>query len=128
MQDVTQDVTPAVPALVVAAGDSYDRVAGPAALALARFGHPGALGPVHRWLASSSRLPFFQVTSLGEVLLPLVGRADELPPGSRRMLVDSADAEQLRPVLRALAEWGPAASPAVPELVSALATGNALGL
>ncbi|MFI9159549.1 hypothetical protein [Kitasatospora aureofaciens] len=124
-QDVMQDVTPAVPALVVAAGDSYDRVAGPAALALARLGHPGALGPVHRWLASSSRLPFFQVTSLGEVLLPLVGRADELLPGIRRMLVDSADAEQLRPVLRALAEWGPAASPAVPELVSALATGNA---
>ncbi|WP_153449536.1 HEAT repeat domain-containing protein [Streptomyces smaragdinus] len=88
--DSTQDITSAVPALIVAANDSYDRVAGPAALALARLDHPEVLAPVHRWLASSSRLPFFQVTSLGQVLRPLVGCADELLPGIRRMLVDSA--------------------------------------
>ncbi|MFB8205822.1 hypothetical protein [Kitasatospora purpeofusca] len=123
--DSTQDITSAVPALVVAADDSYDRVAGPAALALARLGRPGAPAPVHRWLASSSRLPFFQVTSLGQVLQPLVGRADELLPAIRRMLVDSADSEGLRPLLTALAEWGPVAGEAVPELVSALATRNA---
>ncbi|MGW7312110.1 hypothetical protein [Streptomyces sp. NPDC054865] len=122
--DSTQDITSAVPALIVAASDSYERVAGPAALALARLDHPGALDPVHRWLASSSRLPFFQVTSLGQVVRPLVGRADELLPGIRRMLVDSAESEQLRPVLSALAVWGPAAGAAVPELVSALATRN----
>lgn len=122
--DSTQDITSAVPALIVAANDSYDRVAGPAALALARLGHPGVLEPVHRWLASSSRLPYFQVTSLGEVLQPLVGRADELLPGIRRMLVDSADSEGLRPVLTTLAAWGPAASAAVPELASALASRN----
>ncbi|MFF7778202.1 hypothetical protein ACFZCG_27785 [Streptomyces tanashiensis] len=122
--DSTQDITSAVRALIVAADDSYDRVAGPAALALARLGHPGVLGPVHRWLASSSRLPFFQVTSLGQVLQPLVGRADELLPDIRRMLVDSAGQEALRPVLSALAAWGPAASEAVPELLSTLATRN----
>ncbi|MFH9736893.1 hypothetical protein ACH4MA_04290 [Streptomyces roseolus] len=87
----TQDVTSAVPVLIMATGDSYDRVAGSAAApALARPGHPGALGPVHRWLATGSRLPFFRVTSLGQVLLPLAGHADELLPGIRRMLVDSA--------------------------------------
>ncbi|MFG2916633.1 hypothetical protein ACGF0D_27565 [Kitasatospora sp. NPDC048298] len=122
--DSTQDITSAVPALIVAANDSYDRVAGPAALALARIDHPGVLEPVHRWLMSSSRLPFFQVTSLGQVLQPLVGCADELLPGIRRMLVDSADSEGLRPVLTTLAAWGPSASAAVPELVSALATRN----
>ncbi|MFE6747333.1 hypothetical protein ACFVGM_15875 [Kitasatospora purpeofusca] len=123
--DRAQDIAPAVPDLIVAADDSYDRVAGPAALALARLGHPGALAPVHRWLASSGRLPFFQVTSLGQVLRPLAGRADELLPGIRRMLVDSADREGLRPVLTALAAWVPVAGGAVPELVSALATRNA---
>ena len=120
----TQDITAAVPALIAVASDSYDRDAGPAALALARLGHPGVLDPVHRWLASSSRLPFFQVTSLGQVLQPLVRCADELLPGIRRMLVDSADDEGLRPVLTALAAWGQAASAAVPELVPALATRN----
>ncbi|MFG3309053.1 hypothetical protein [Streptomyces wuyuanensis] len=122
--DSLQDITPAVPALVVAADDSYDRVAGPAALALARLGHPGALEPVHRWLAASSLIPFFQVTSLGQVLRPMAGSADELLPGIRRMLVDSADGEGLRPVLTALAAWGRTASDAVPELVSTLATRN----
>ncbi|MFE6868156.1 hypothetical protein ACFVFS_16525 [Kitasatospora sp. NPDC057692] len=122
--DSTQDITPAVPALIAAAGDSYDLVAGPAALVLARLGRPEALEPVHRWLASSSGLPFFQVTSLGHVLQPLAGRADELLPGIRRLLVDSADNERLRSVLTAMAVWGPAASGAVPELVSALATRN----
>ncbi|MER5967904.1 HEAT repeat domain-containing protein [Streptomyces sp. NPDC002057] len=122
--DSTQDVTSAVPALIAAADDSFDRVAGPAALALARLGRPEVLDPVHRWLASSSGLPFFQVTSLGEVLHPLVGRADALLPGIRRTLLDSADTEGLRPVLTTLAAWGPAASETVPELVSALATRN----
>ncbi|MFJ4851111.1 MULTISPECIES: hypothetical protein [unclassified Streptomyces] len=84
--DSAQDITPAVPALLVAANDSYDRVAGPAAVALARLGHPGVLDPVHRWLAASSRLPFFYVTSLGQVLQPLLTRADELLPGIRRVL------------------------------------------
>lgn len=121
--DSTQDITAAVPALVVAANDPYDRVAGPAALALARLDHPGVLDPVLRWLASG-QVPFFQVTSLGQVLQPLVGCADELHPGIRRMLVDSADREGLRPVLTALAGWGPAASGTVPELVSVLATRN----
>ncbi|WUD70388.1 hypothetical protein OG937_45330 [Streptomyces sp. NBC_00510] len=122
--DSTQDITSAVPALIVAADDSYDRVAGPAAWALARLDHPAVLDSVHRWLASSSRLPFFQVTSLGQVLQPLVGCAPELLPAIRRMLVDSADEEGLRPVLTALAAWGSAASEAVPELVSTLATRN----
>ncbi|MEU8529591.1 hypothetical protein AB0C77_28980 [Streptomyces sp. NPDC048629] len=40
------------------------------------------------------------------------------------MLVDSADGEGLRPVLDALAAWGPAAGAAVPELAQALATRN----
>ncbi|MBD9726538.1 hypothetical protein PV755_22110 [Streptomyces caniscabiei] len=123
--DSTQDITSAVPALIVAANDSNDRVAGPAALALARLDRPEALDAVHRWLASSSRPPYFQVTSLGQVLQQLVGHADELLPGIRRMLVDSADSEGLRPVLAALSAWGPVASAAVPELVSALATRNA---
>ncbi|MFE6183743.1 hypothetical protein ACFQ6U_04800 [Streptomyces sp. NPDC056465] len=122
--DSTQDITSAVPALVVAANESCDPVAGPAALALARLDHPGVLEPVHRWLASSGDLPYFQVTSLGEVLQPLVKRSDELLPGIRRTLVDSADDEGLRPVLTALAAWGPAASAAVPELVPGLATRN----
>ncbi|WP_435972146.1 HEAT repeat domain-containing protein [Streptomyces sp. Qhu_M48] len=122
--DSTQDITSAVPALIAAADDSSDRVAGPAALALARLDHPGVLDPVHRWLASSSGLPFFQVTSLGEVLHPMVGRADALLPGIRRTLLDSTDNEGLRPVLTTLAAWGPAASKAVPELVSTLATRN----
>ncbi|MEU4097445.1 hypothetical protein [Streptomyces sp. NPDC026673] len=122
--DSTQEITSAVPALIVAANDSYDRVAGPAALALARLDHPAVREPVHRWLASSSRLPVFQVTSLGQVLQPLVGCADELLPGIRRMLVDSADSEGLRPVLTALAAWGPAVSEGVPELVSTLSTRN----
>ncbi|MFB7473572.1 hypothetical protein [Kitasatospora sp. NPDC056184] len=122
--DSTQDVAPAVPALIAAADDSYDRVAGPAALALARLGHPGALGPVHRWLAASDSFPFFQVTSLGQVLRPLVRWADELLPGIRCVLVDSADRESLRSVLTAVAAWGPAASAAVPELVPVLATRN----
>ncbi|MFE0775059.1 hypothetical protein [Streptomyces sp. NPDC058861] len=122
--DSPPDVASAVPALIAAAGHSYDRVAGPAALALARLGRPEALAPVHRWLASSHRLPFFQVTSLGEVLRPLVSHADALLPGIRRLLVDSAGKEGLRPVLATLASWGPAASAAVPELVSTLATRN----
>ncbi|GAA1942862.1 hypothetical protein [Kitasatospora viridis] len=122
--DSTQDLAPAVPALLAAAADSYDRIAGPAALALARLGHPGVLEPVHRWLASSSRTPFFQVTSLGQVLRPLVGSADELLPGIRRMLLDAAGSEGLRPVLTTLAAWGPAASAAVPELLSTLTTRN----
>ncbi|MFC8489664.1 hypothetical protein ACFUJU_02460 [Streptomyces sp. NPDC057235] len=113
-----------MPALIAAAGHSYDRGAGPVALALARLGRPQALAPVHRWLASSHRLPFFQVTSLGEVLRPLVSHADALLPGIRRLLVDSAGKEGLRPVLATLASWGPAASAAVPELVSTLATRN----
>ncbi|MFH9953691.1 hypothetical protein ACH4OX_05645 [Streptomyces roseolus] len=85
-----QGVASVVPVLIMAAGDSYDQVAGPAAPALARLCHPGALDPVHRWLATGSRLPFFQVSSLGQVLRPLAGHADELLPGIRRMLVDSA--------------------------------------
>ncbi|WP_432085792.1 hypothetical protein [Streptomyces sp. bgisy095] len=122
--DSPPDLTSAVPALIAAAGHSYDRVAGPAALALARLGRPEALAPVHRWLASSDRIPFFQVTSLGRVLRPLVGHADALLPGIRRLLLDSAGKEGLRPVLTTLASWGPAASGAVPELVSTLATRN----
>ncbi|MER6672874.1 hypothetical protein [Streptomyces sp. NPDC000983] len=122
--DGTPDITPAVPALVAAADDSYDPVAGPAALALARLGRPEALGPVRRWLATSDRLPFLQVTSFGQVLRPLAGSAGELLPGIRRMLVDSAGHEGLRPVLTALAAWGPAAGEAVPELVSTLGTRN----
>ncbi|MEU6238925.1 hypothetical protein [Kitasatospora sp. NPDC047058] len=122
--DSSQDITSAVPALIAAANDSYDRVAGPAALVLARLGHPAALDPVHRWLAASSGTPFFPVTSLGQVLEPLLGCADELLPGIRRMLVDSADSEGLRSVLKALAAWGPVVSEAVPELVPILATRN----
>ncbi|QNP63636.1 hypothetical protein [Streptomyces genisteinicus] len=122
--DSTQDVTLAVPALIVAAGDPYDRVSGPAALALARLGHPEALPPVHRWLASSSTLPFFEVTSLGQILRPMAAHAEALLPGVRRLLADAAGKEQLRPVLAALAAWGPAASAAVPELTAVLATRN----
>ncbi|MFE2021905.1 hypothetical protein ACFW9O_28085 [Streptomyces sp. NPDC059499] len=121
--DSTQDITSAVPALVVAANDPYDRVAGPAALALARLDHPGVLDPVLRWLASG-QIPYLQVTSLGRILQPLAGCADELHPGIRRTLVGSADREGLRPVLTALAGWGPSASEAVPELVPVLATRN----
>ncbi|MER7574858.1 hypothetical protein [Streptomyces sp. NPDC126514] len=120
----TQDITPAVPALIVAARHSYDHLAGPAALALARLGHPAVLDPVHRWLASSRGLPYFQGTSLGHVLRPLEAWAEELLPGIRRVLIDSADAEGLRPVLATLAAWGPVVSAAVPELVSTLATRN----
>ncbi|MEU8773439.1 hypothetical protein [Streptomyces sp. NPDC048606] len=123
--DSTQDITAAVPALVRAARHPYERIAGPAALALALLDHPAVMQPVHRWLSSSTRLPYFQVTSLGQVLRPLAGRADALLPGIRRLLVDSAGDEHLRPVLAALASWGPAASEAVPELLSTLATRNA---
>ncbi|MFD6414849.1 hypothetical protein [Streptomyces sp. NPDC060194] len=122
--DSTQDVTSAVRALLAAADDPYERVAGPAALALARLGHPGALAPVQRWLEAGGRLPLFLATSLGEVLRPMVGSADVLLPGIRRLLVHSAGHEGLRPVLSALAVWGPAAGAAVPELLSTLATRN----
>ncbi|MFE5829228.1 hypothetical protein ACFQ8W_03035 [Streptomyces sp. NPDC056508] len=122
--DSAPDVASAVPALIATADHSYDRVAGPAALALARLGRPEALAPVHRWLASSDRIPFFHVTSLGRVLWPLMRHADALLLGIRRLLLDSAGKEGLRPVLTTLASWGPAASGAVPELVSTLATRN----
>ncbi|WP_157597097.1 hypothetical protein [Streptacidiphilus rugosus] len=59
------------------------------------------------------------------MLRPLARWAEELFPGIRRRLVDSAAAESLRPVLVTLAEWGPVADQAVPELVTTLATRNA---
>jgi hypothetical protein len=55
----------------------------------------------------------------------MVEHADALLPGVRATLVSRREDEVLRSVLIALASWGPAAAPAVPELIQILRTRNA---
>jgi hypothetical protein len=113
-----------VPILVDEVRGQYDRRAVAAALALARLRHPAAVAPVQTWLTGT--LPFLtHPVNFGHVLAPLVDHADALMPGIRATLAATGGEEWLRPVLLALASWGPAAAPAVPELTPILNTRNA---
>lgn len=122
--DPLPEFAPIIPLLVETVGADESRVAVAAALALARLRHPAALEPVQRWLFG--RLPFVvPPVRFGHVLAPMVEHAGALLPGVRATLVARREDEDLRSVLIALASWGAAAAPLVPELMQLLRTRNA---
>ncbi|WP_280359310.1 hypothetical protein [Nocardia otitidiscaviarum] len=118
-----QDFAPLVPVMVAALG--HESSFGSVTLALSRLRHRAAVDTVRDWLTSGRigmlRDPF----GIDHVLTPLVDFADALLPGIRTCLATEGYHSALRPLLRALTAWGPAAAPAVPELLPYLRTGHA---
>ncbi|MFD0686165.1 hypothetical protein [Actinomadura fibrosa] len=104
-----------------------ERIADIAVWGLARRRDPRCLPRILRRLDGASDMTDAHFTdpyttdppTLGYVLAPLAAYADELLPAIRSRLDDPAAAKGLA---QALFEWGPAAAPAVPELVRLLGT------
>ncbi|MFI6509178.1 HEAT repeat domain-containing protein [Streptosporangium sp. NPDC050855] len=61
---------------------------------------------------------------LDELLIPLDGWSQELLPAIRAILSKTWSSEVQIPLTRTLARWGPAATPAVPELIRVLRIGS----
>ncbi|MGC5016419.1 hypothetical protein ACLQ2R_37125 [Streptosporangium sp. DT93] len=64
---------------------------------------------------------------LGELLAPLDGWSGALLPAIRDVLSQTWLSQVRLPLMRALAEWGPTAAPAVPEVTELLRAGVRLG-
>ena len=112
-------------ALASAAGGE-DGAAFSAAAALALLGDVRALPVVERRIGDRRFWNPPGAEVFGELLTPLRGHADRLLPGIRAALRDKPG-ESAPQLLPALAAWGPASAPALPELTALLGTEHAAG-
>ncbi|SED64949.1 hypothetical protein [Streptomyces sp. TLI_105] len=123
-------------ALTTDEGEPYLPAQDHALWALSRSGDPRCAEPLARRLAGE-RLGFATYSvhsegwwthelSLHETLGPLAAHAEVLLPPLRAALADAGSLDVRRALCQVLTDWGPAAAPAIPELIGLLETDGAV--
>ncbi|WP_052499030.1 HEAT repeat domain-containing protein [Streptomyces vietnamensis] len=123
-------------AMVTDEGEAYLPAQDHALWALSRTGDPCCAEPLARRLAGE-RLGFAYCSvhspswwthdlSLHETLGPLAAHAEVLLPPLRAALAAAGSLDARRALCQVLTDWGPAAAPAIPELIGLLETDGAV--